>query len=532
MKKSNYVPCNKVKTDALIKSVRLAIDSALSTGGKKYIILPQGTGKTYNTLEVALEKYGASGVFFITPTLVNARDYERKFSRFFSKETPFNAVHISAVWRGVAKMTETEGKKVDSTLVDDYIRNLEYSGVKVIIVDECHEITSSNYGEAVKELIKSWNGSVLGLSPYSLRLTIGLDLKKRLWWNGIFDEQPIYSLDYDNAWSSGILAFPYVETAITKNKDDVCKQVRSKLKDTKGVPKRKIDDFVRDKYNTAFSKYTISGALAKVSSNVSSFPDSEHFSTSDEQLEFWLFSKDLKNGDEDSIFNYDCANTAEQLAEFYNISISDISVYKLHTFVKNSDEVIDNYNNDKTSKVKILASVNMANKGIHPENLSGTILCRHTESVELLLQMCLRDSHIYYTNQPVIIDVVDTAGYINCIQTPSGKKPERDNTKFNELEQMLRDGKFKLLTGIARDTLNVSHEFRENSDMFFNEAVKLAKVLSSSAKTLIINKYMLYSSFTQSAKPLSKEALYLKVARALNEDVSVVRAVMTISDMY
>ena len=97
---------------------------------------------------------------------------------------------------------------------------------------------------------------------------------------------------------------------------------------------------------------------------------------------------------------------------------------------------------------------------------------------------------------------------------------------------MLRDGKFKLLTGIARDTLNVSHEFRENSDMFFNEAVKLAKVLSSSAKTLIINKYMLYSSFTQSAKPLSKEALYLKVARALNEDVSVVRAVMTISDMY
>ena len=521
-----YVECNRFNTEEMLRKFRLALSNCIKNKRKQYMVLPQGAGKTYNALDVAFDLVGSEHVLFLSPTIKNIEDYERKFNgkKFYSMS------HLK-VWTMLRNNNYTG---ISDYKLDWLVNDIKRNSIKVVIIDECHEITSSKVGYAIKSLVNELDVAVIGLSPYSIRLTCGLTSSERDYFRGVFEDTPAFMYDYDTCWRNGILGLPLIATAITENMDDVCKNLYDRVKGTFEGSNVKIHDikrFIRDKASTGFNNYMLKGALEFTSSE-KCIPSKNHFITSNEQLTFWLFSKGLPTDTEGydneyCSFNLDCENVQKQLAEFYNIDKSDIKIYKVHSKAPKELDIVSEYNNDTISKIKILASVDMLNKGIHPENLTATILCRHTESVELLLQMSLREARIFYKKRPVIIDLVDTSSYINCIQEVIVDKKVKRERESNEIYRQLQNQVGNIITDVVQVSQDIAFGLHDNTSKFINESVKLASLMSSKKRMNILLSYRQKMLYSRDASKYTDKKLFKQIADEFNEDESLIKVVIS-----
>lgn len=318
--------------------------------------------------------------------------------------------------KDVGLATEENLQKVDRliyknllSLGDEEISLLQYD---YIILDEFHRIGAEEWGKKVQTLLaKNPKAKVLGLSATPIRyLDNGRDMAKEL-----FGENVIEGMTLREAVEQGVLpraeyhmgVYSYaadlegIRQKILKIQD---KERREKLTNWVQKAKRRIE--VSDGLEDVFAK-NIKNKNGKF---VAFCIDHEKLKEIKEKIEKGMLSK--VNSD----------------VKIYEVSYADGA--------KKVAKTIQDFENDESSSLKIMLSVDMFNEGLHIKGIDGCMMFRPTTSPRIYLQQLGRALSVDGTKTPVIFDIVNNATALQTIGEIFIKDEERAENPY-ALEEFL-----------------------------------------------------------------------------------------------
>lgn len=252
--------------------------------------------------------------------------------------------------------------------------------VKRVVIDECHHAVADKWGETIKLFFKVHNDiQVMGLTATPIRPSDKKNVVELL-----FDGRISTELSVQEAIRKGLLPFPHLVFGIYSFKpllDNLEFLLDNNLvnQSAKMTIRKKIEDARRiienaDGIEEVFKKY---------------LPKNGKF------LVFCSSINDMKEKME---------VCQRWVPEGVDLSVCCISSQETY---RENQRIIQDFENEEYSGLKLMFCVDMANEGLHIKTLSGIIMLRATESIIVFLQQLGRALAIDVDKVPYVFDLVE-----------------------------------------------------------------------------------------------------------------------------
>ena len=350
----------------------LAALKMMEAHGKAAVIHPTGTGKSFLAFQLALE-HPKDLILWLAPSEYIYRTQLRGLASAMPRLAPGGPSNI--LFLTYAKLMRAEGGM--DALCPDWI-----------VLDEFHRAGSPQWGRGVKRLMDmNPNAKVLGLTATSVRyLDSQRDMANELFLGHVASEMTL-----GEAIARGILPAPKYVTALYSYQKE-WDRLKDRAKKAVGkasfqMEEALLEDLKRaledaDGLDRIFERHIESrhGRYLVFCSG------KEHMAEMMGKVREWLFRVDPE-------------------PRLYSVAYDD----------PDSEEAYAKFQEDSSSHLKLLFSIDMLNEGIHLDGVDGVILLRPTVSPILYLQQIGRALAAGRRSRPIIFDIVDNFDALRSI---------------------------------------------------------------------------------------------------------------------
>lgn len=349
--KTELLPHNKAAYKKVMQSFK--------TADKTCVIHPTGTGKSYLIAAVS-ESY--KSVLILAPNIFVLGQVE-SVTRW----------HPSVDYMTYAFLNSRGNEK-------------QYD---LIVLDEFHRAGATEWGEAVRKLLRESDAKVLGTTATPIRyLDEGRNMAEE-----IFNGNVASQMSIGEAWHRNILPIPTYVTGLFDFKN-TAEEVRERIKAAKRI---------KDKAER----------LAKLAQTELDWEHSEGMPT--------IIRKHIKPDTKRVIVFCNSVrhlNTMKDtIAKWFDdagVEVADIYSVSHDTGSENPDQM-QAFEQDTTDGVKIMLAVNMLNEGVHIPRVDAVIMLRTTASRIIYMQQLGRCLTAANSKRPVVLDMVDNISGANAI---------------------------------------------------------------------------------------------------------------------
>ncbi|MBR5226932.1 MAG: DEAD/DEAH box helicase family protein, partial [Clostridia bacterium] len=312
----------------------------------------------------------------------------------------------------------------------------------MIIFDEMHHLGAETWGPLAEQIVQnSPTAKVLGLTATPNRPD-GKDITK------IFDgDGPVSELPFDEAIVESILPAPfyvlgqYMFEEEKRFLEEDRQDLKFRLETATGEERRQLQNLIKQ-LEEAQAQIEKAKNLPQIFADV--------FSTeklrNGKYIVFCPKEMGKENSDTESAESLKTMEYfIEQAKETWFKDLPEVAqpkIYKVHSKYKDSDNIqqLRDFENDKSSGIKLMFSVDMLGEGNHIDDIDGVIMLRPTGSEIVFIQQLARALSVGNNPHPLILDLVGNLTYSNyeitqkLITEINERKKEYERThkpKFN-----------------------------------------------------------------------------------------------------
>lgn len=344
-----------------------ALKKSLVKNNRVAIIQPPGTGKSMIVLKLLQENKDKKALFITSwKTIIN--DFKGKINKYNTNGDEFGDIQIC----NYAYLFNNIGN-----LPDD---------IDYIILDEFHHCGAPVTNIKVDQLLDKYPlAKIIGTSATPIR---HLDNKRNMS-TELFNDNVICDMTLAQAIANKLLPTPIYVTALYSYDEELINYENKILEIDDDNLKTEYDKILvelkrqlatLDGINNIFKKYITN----KDGKYIVFCKDQNHL----EELVKGIKSKKI-----------DWFNDIDDKPSIYTVSYGQDDA--------NNEDNIDRFTNDKSNHIKLLFSINMANEGLHFEDIDGVIMLRPTASPNLYIQQLGRALSVQNSGkQPLVFDLV------------------------------------------------------------------------------------------------------------------------------
>lgn len=250
---------------------------------------------------------------------------------------------------------------------EDFINTLRENKIGALIFDESHKVGAKTIKEKWDPMVaycKKNHIYLIGGTGTPVR-TDAVDVTEDM-----FEGHSVYTYGINEAFDDQLLTEPWYIAA------DVTDMDLSTLS----------DDEKRMVYEADNPEDIISDAL-------------KFTGIKRDYMKFIIYYPTIKDVEEGCDYWRKCFHNLYPNHEINTLAITSSPKHKVD--VKTAGEY-----NERPNAIDLFVCVDMMNQGVHPEDLTGIIMCRKTDSILVYTQQCGRCMSVWNTNDMVVIDMV------------------------------------------------------------------------------------------------------------------------------
>lgn len=377
------------------------VEEMLETSDRVALVQATGTGKSFVTIQLLYDHFlmNDKKVLILTPNYPIIRQLNRNLHDVaLDRETAFPNVE-EIIYANLGHRSEEDWELLKGCY-------------DLIVLDEFHRVGAEVWGQNVKKLIElNPKAKVFGLSATPVRF-----LEKRDMGREIFGGNIVEGLSLREAIEKKVLPTPEYVTAVYSY-GGVVDNLQNRV----------------DKVKNKHKQQRLQGWLEKAKRQIEiaeGLEDTFGRKIKKSNSKFVIFCSNLKQIDEikDRIKQGLFAKVNP------NVKVYQVTYRDRHEKI---DSEIKAFEEDDSSDLKVMLSVDLFNEGLHIKGVDGCIMFRPTISPRIYLQQIGRALSVENNKQPIIFDIVNNIQSLRDVAVIFGDDEDVSRERLAELQQLL-----------------------------------------------------------------------------------------------